>query len=80
MNGETGKMITIEVLKRTPYVADYGIHDIHDIANVEKKVPLDWIINDGTYVSDEFREYAHPLVLGSLSKYTAGGVPKHLIL
>ena len=26
------------------------------------------------------REYAHPLVLGSLSKYTAGGVPKHLVL
>ena len=80
MKGETGKMITIEVLKRTPYVADYGIHDIHDIANVEKKVPLDWITNDGTYVSQEFREYAHPLVLGSLSKYTAGGVPKHLVL
>lgn len=80
MKGETGKMITIEVLKRTPYVADYGIHDIHDIANVEKKVPLEWITNDGTYVSPEFREYAHPLVLGSLSKYTAGGVPKHLVL
>ncbi|MBO4383215.1 MAG: 6-phosphofructokinase [Clostridia bacterium] len=80
MNGETGKMITIEVLKRAPYVADYGIHDIHDIANVEKKVPDEWIIRNGTYVSNEFREYCHPLVLGSLSKHTAGGIPKHMVL
>ena len=80
MNGETGKMIIIEVLKRAPYVADYGIHDIHDIANVEKKVPDEWIIRNGTYVSDDFREYCHPLVLGSLSKHTAGGIPKHMVL
>ncbi|MBQ4459168.1 MAG: 6-phosphofructokinase, partial [Clostridia bacterium] len=79
-DGMTAMMPILVRANNEPYINWIDLHDIHDIANVEKKVPLDWITRDGTYVSEDFREYAHPLVLGSLSKYTAGGVPKHLIL
>ena len=80
LEGETGKMVTIQVDYREPYVAHYELHDVHGIANVEKKVPLDWITPDGAYVTDEFVEYVKPLVIGNLSPYYAAGLPKHLKL
>lgn len=78
--GETGIMITIEVLSRAPYISNFRSHDVHDIANLEKKVPLSWIAEDGAHVTDEYLNYVKPLVLGSLSPHYAGGLPKHLKL
>ena len=49
--GKTGMMITIDVKERNPYQVGYSIYDIHAIANVERPVPAEWIINDGTDVS-----------------------------
>ena len=78
--GETGKMVTIQVDYREPYVAHYELHDVHGIANVEKKVPWEWITEDGTYVTNEFVNYVKPLVIGAISPYYAAGLPKHLTL
>ena len=78
--GNTGKMVTIQVQSREPYVETYDMFDIHEVANVERKVPLDWIINDGTYVSDEYLKYARPFIIGRVAPYTAGGLPIHLTM
>jgi 6-phosphofructokinase 1 len=43
-------------------------------------VPQDWIINDGTYVSDEYLKYARPFIIGRVAPYTAGGLPIHLTM
>lgn len=80
MNGETGQMIIIQVTSREPYMVMYNRYDIHEIANVERKVPHDWIINEGTYVSEKYLDYARPLIIGNLLPYYAGGLPKHLTL
>ncbi|MBR0409685.1 MAG: 6-phosphofructokinase [Eubacterium sp.] len=80
MNGETGQMIIIQIRSREPYMVDYNRYDIHEIANVERKVPKDWIINDGTYVSQKYLDYAHPLIIGNILPYYASGLPKHLTL
>ena len=78
--GSTGEMITIQVDSRAPYLTSYSKFDIHEVANVERKVPLEWIINDGTYVSDEFIAYARPLIMGEIEPYYSEGVPQHLSL
>ena len=78
--GCTGEMVVIKVESRAPYVTSYSTFDIHEVANVERKVPDEWIINDGTYVSDEFIEYAQPLIEGELDAYYSNGVPQHLTL
>ena len=72
--------VTIKVDSREPYIESYDMFDIHDIANVERKVPLSWITNDGTYVSDEYLAYARPFIIGSVQPYTAGGLPIHLTM
>ena len=78
--GCTGMMVTIQVTSRKPYIVEYSQFDIHEIANVERKIPQKWIINDGTYVSDEFVKYARPLIIGELQPHFAGGVQVHITL
>jgi 6-phosphofructokinase 1 len=78
--GKTGMMVTIEVESREPYVESYSMFDIHEVANVERKVPLNWITNDGTYISDEYLKYARPFIIGRVAPYTAGGLPVHLTM
>jgi 6-phosphofructokinase 1 len=78
--GNTGMMVTIQVQSREPYVETYDMFDIHEVANIERKVPQNWIINDGTYVSDEFLQYARPFIIGRVAPYTAGGLPIHITM
>ncbi|MDO4298636.1 MAG: 6-phosphofructokinase [Lachnospiraceae bacterium] len=78
--GKTGMMITIDVKERDPYQVGYSIYDIHAIANVERPVPAEWIVNDGTDVGEGYVEYARPLILGELTPMMVNGVPKHLVL
>ena len=77
--GQTGMMITIDVVKREPYEVAYSIYDIHEIANVERPVPMEWIIEDGTNVSDEYIKYARPLIMGELTPLMVDGLPRHLV-
>lgn len=78
--GNTGMMISIEVKSREPYIVEYDMFDVHEIANIERKVPKQWIINDGTYISEEYVDYVKPLIMGNLQPYTAAGVPIHMTL
>ena len=80
INGKTGMMITIDVIEREPYLVRYNQYDIHEIANVERKVPKSWITENGTNVSDAYIEYAKPLIIGTLLPYYSNGLPKHLTL
>ncbi len=80
INGKTGMMITIDVIEREPYLVRYNQYDIHEIANVERKVPKNWITEDGTNVSDAYIDYAKPLIIGTLLPYYSNGLPRHLTL
>ena len=80
MNGETGKMIIFERISNNPYQLKTGSCPASAVANVEKLVPKEWIINDDTYVSKEFLEYARPLIIGELSPFMVDGLPRHLFI
>ena len=75
-NGNTGMMV---ILKRTKenYECVTDVYDIHDIANVEKKVPTEWIKNH--QMTDEYLRYARPLIMGELLPIFKDGVPTHLV-
>ena len=42
----------------------------------EKTVPLEWITNNGTYISDEFVKYALPLIQGESKAPLEDGLPR----
>jgi len=79
-NGETGKMVVMERTSDKPYKIEYKVFDdIHKIANVEKKIPLEWIDVDNNYVKDELVEYIKPLIIGEVEQIYKDGLPQHLV-
>jgi len=77
---ETGKVVVFNRVSSSPYSMLTELADVAKIANVEKQVPLEWIISDGTYISNDFINYARPLIQGEVSPYMVGGLPRHLVL
>ena len=80
LNGETGRMITFERMSNSPYQLKTGSCPTSAVANLEKRVPIEWLINDNTYVSKDFDEYARPLIIGELSPFMVDGLPRHLFI
>ena len=52
-------------------------NDVHQIANIEKKVPLEWITDDD-FVTDDLIHYIRPLIQAELSPIMVDGLPRHL--
>lgn len=80
LNGENGKMVIFKRISNDPYSIITELCDVQKVANEEKRVPDEWIINNGTYVSKEFEDYARPLILGELSPFMVDGLPRHLFI
>ncbi len=78
--GETGKMIILKRVSDDPYLCVTDIYDVHKIANVEKKVPREWINEAGNYVTPEFISYVRPLIQAELTPMMVDGLPRHLRL
>ncbi len=75
LEGATGKMITFVRNKSVPYELSYGTADVNIICNKEKPVPAEWIINEGSDISDAFIDYARPLTQGYVELPTKNGIP-----
>ena len=76
-NGKTGMMV---IMKRSDnYQITTDTYDIHNIANVEKKVPLEWIDLDNNMMKEDFINYAKPLIMGELLPIFKNALPTHLI-
>jgi 6-phosphofructokinase 1 len=73
-------MVILKRVSDDPYICTTDLYDIHKIANIEKKVPLEWIIDDGTNVSDEFKNYIRPLIQAELTPVMITGQPRHLVV
>ncbi len=78
--GESGIMITFERISDTPYLMKTGAEDINKIANAERLVPSEWILDNGLLKTAEIKKYALPLIQGELMPIMAGGVPQHLVI
>lgn len=76
--GETGKMIILKRVSDDPYICVTDIYDVHKVANVEKKVPREWINAEGDYVTQEFVNYIKPLIQAELTPIMVDGLPRHL--
>ena len=78
-NGKTGEMIILKRDGDDPYECGTSEYDIHAIANVERKVPDEWINADGTGLNEGYEKYARPLIMGELTPIFVNGLPHHLV-
>ncbi len=80
VRGETAKMAAIKRLSDQPYRIETEMVDVTKVANFEKKVPADWITEDGMHVNEKFECYARPLIQAELTPIYINGVPRHIHL
>ena len=78
--GHTGEMIALKRLSDDPYQCTTKSVDIHKVANLEKKIPLEWINETYTDMLPVFHQYARPLIQAELTPIYINGLPRHIYL
>ena len=68
LKGESGSMVAISAQREQGYSSSLFLTPLSRVANVEKKFPLEWIV-DGNRIADGFFDYAVPLMGGDLPQY-----------
>ena len=78
ISGESGKMVAFERGVRCGrYVCKTKLIPLDSVANLEKKVPLEWITPEGNNVTQEFIDYALPLIQGEPKRATENSLPRY---
>ncbi len=72
---ETDKMVTIVRGNTDHYSVEYGLAPLSDIANGVKKLPREWINEDGISMNYQFVRYAQPLIQGEVALPFDNGLP-----
>lgn len=75
IKGETDKMITLVRGDSEAYSVETGLAALHEIANGVKKLPKDWINEDGVSMNFQFLRYAQPLIAGEVTVPYDAGLP-----
>ncbi|MEW6662470.1 MAG: 6-phosphofructokinase [Bacillota bacterium] len=76
----SGMMVTLVREDAREYLSTPGCVELRRVANVEKKVPLDWITESGNFVTSQFLDYARPLIEGEIHVPTKNGLPDYVRL
>lgn len=63
-----------------PYIVEYQAVPVCNVANAEKKVPTDYINEEGNDVTPKMLTYLKPLIQGEVEQEYVNGIPKQMIL
>ena len=75
--GETDKMVGFECTREGgKYACKTKLFNLSDVANFEKKVPLEWINKEGNGVTQAFIDYVLPLIQGENHQAVENGLPR----
>lgn len=74
--GNTDKMVVFIRKSGKNYEISYELMDIELAANTEKKIPDNWILPDNKGLSQEFIDYALPLIQGDCKAPLEDGLPR----
>ncbi len=75
INGENDKMITLVRGDTDHYTCETGLAPLTDVANNVKKLPREWINEDGVSMNFQFLRYAQPLIQGEVVVPHDNGTP-----
>lgn len=78
--GKNAVMPTVVRVSDTPYKWEIGSANLADVANVEKKMPRDYITPDGFGITESCRRYLQPLISGEDYPPYENGLPKYVQL
>ena len=73
--GETDKMVVLVRGESDHYTCETGLTALSEIANGVKKLPREWINEDGVSMNFQFFRYALPLIQGEVPVPYENGLP-----
>jgi 6-phosphofructokinase 1 len=73
--GETDKMVVLVRGDTDHYTCETGLAPLNEIANGVKKLPTEWINEDGVSMNFQFFRYALPLIQGEVPVPYDNGLP-----
>ena len=79
LSGETGKMVAFERVSQNPYRTEIISTDIKNTANLEKCVPLEWILS-AEELSKEAYDYLRPLIEGEMNIIYKNSLPASIVV
>ena len=74
--GETGYMVAFECSRENGYECRTKLIPLTSVANVESKVPLTWIGEDKSSLTQDFIDYLLPLVQGEPPRPLENSMPR----
>ena len=77
VKGRNAVMPAIVRKSDKPYRWSIGVADLKDVANVEKKMPRDYITADGFHITAKCRQYLQPLIQGEDFPPFKNGLPDY---
>src|SRR5947209_7235646 len=80
VKGMNSVMPTIVRVSSKPYRWKIGVAKLSDVANVEKKMPRDFITADGFHITRKCRNYLAPLIAGEAYPPFDNGLPRYVRL
>jgi 6-phosphofructokinase len=80
VKGRNAVMPTIVRKSNKPYKWGVGVANLSDVANVEKKLPRDFITQDGYGITAKCRQYLAPLIQGEDYPPFRNGLPRYVTL
>ena len=80
LEGRNAVMPTVIRLSDKPYRWQLGVAELKNVANVEKKMPRDFITPDGFHITAKCRNYLEPLIAGEAFPPFEKGLPDYVRL
>jgi 6-phosphofructokinase 1 len=77
VNGETGKLVTLVRGDGDQYTCETGLTSLADLAGNLKKLPKEWVNEDGVSLNFQFFRYATPLIQGEVTVPFDNGLPAY---
>lgn len=76
VDGMTDFMVGFQRPETGAYKCEIKLIPLDSVANAEKKVPREWINDEGNFVNHKFIEYALPLIQGESQIAIEDGLPR----
>ncbi len=77
MAGHTGVMMVFKRTNTFPYTIECDHKDVASIANLEQRIPVEWINEAHNDITQELYDYLFPLIQGEVTISYENGIPQY---
>ena len=75
--GKSGQVMGFKRISNNPYTIEYISTNVREVANLEQKIPTEWISEAGNDISQELHDYLFPLIQGEVHINYLNGIPAY---